>query len=60
MVKRKLKNLINLGSFANYKKLPTYKKSKQQNKENVSINDHEGIQADSTYRNPWTWILSHL
>jgi hypothetical protein len=27
MVKRRLKNLINLGSFSNYKKLPTYKKS---------------------------------
>ena len=49
MVKRGLKNLINLGSFANYKKLPTYKKSKQKNKENVSNNEHRGMQANSTY-----------
>jgi hypothetical protein len=61
MVKRGLKNLINLGSFSNYKKLPTYKKSKQENKENVSNNDHGGMQADSTYRNLWTQMLSpHL
>jgi hypothetical protein len=53
MVKQRLKNLINLGSFSNYKKLPTYKKSKQENKENVSNNDHGGMQADSTYRKPW-------
>ena len=57
MVKRGLKNLINLGSFSNYKKLPTYKKSKQENKENVSNNDHGGMQADSTYRKPWIWAL---
>ena len=43
MVKWRLKNLINLGSFSNYKKLPTYKKSKQENKENVSNNDHGGM-----------------
>ncbi|KIM74143.1 hypothetical protein PILCRDRAFT_14692 [Piloderma croceum F 1598] len=30
-------NLINLGSFSNYKKLPTYKKSKQENKENEPL-----------------------
>ena len=61
MVKQRLKNLINLDSFSNYKKLPTYKKSKQENKENVSNNDHGGVQADSTYRKLLTWILSpHL
>jgi hypothetical protein len=52
MVKRRLKNLTNLGSFSNYKKLPTYKKSKQENKENVSNNDYGGMQADRTYRKP--------
>ena len=29
--------------------LPTYKKSKQENKENVSNNGYGGMQADSTY-----------
>jgi hypothetical protein len=29
--------------------LSTYKKSKQENKENVSNNGHGGMQADSTY-----------
>jgi len=36
MPKRKLRNLLNLGAFSNYKKLPTYKKTKPQDKENVS------------------------
>jgi hypothetical protein len=39
MGKHKLKNLMNLGAFSSYKKLPTYKKSKHKNKENVG-NDH--------------------
>jgi len=33
MGKCKLKNLVNLGAFFNYEKLPTYKKSKDKNKE---------------------------
>ena len=33
MVKQRLNNLINIGLFSNYKKLPTYKKSKQENKQ---------------------------
>jgi len=36
MVKRKLKNLVNLGSWSKHKKLPTYRKSKREEKENVS------------------------
>lgn len=39
MGKRKLMNLINLGLWSNYKKKPTYKHSKKQNKENVSNHD---------------------
>jgi hypothetical protein len=38
MPKGKLMNLVNLGAFSNYKKLPTYKKTKPQEKENVSSN----------------------
>jgi len=36
MGKQKLMNLINLGSWSNYKKKSTYKISKKENKENVS------------------------
>jgi hypothetical protein len=36
MGKQNLKNLANLGSWSNHKKLPTYRKSKKENKENVS------------------------
>jgi len=52
MGKQKLMNLANLGSWSSYKKLPTYKKSKEQNKENVSNHVRGGIQSDSTYRIP--------
>jgi hypothetical protein len=59
MPKRKLRKLLNLGAFSNYKNLPTYKKTKPQDKENVSNHNIEGMQADSTYRKPlkWTWSL---
>ena len=57
MPKRKLRKLLNLGAFSNYKKLPTYKKTKPQDKENVSnILNIGGMQADSTYRKPPNWI----
>jgi hypothetical protein len=36
MPKRKLRKLLNFGVFSNYKKLPTYRKTKLQDKENVS------------------------
>ena len=49
MVKQRLKDFINLGSFFNYKKPPTYKESQQDNKENVSNNDHGGMQVNITY-----------
>jgi hypothetical protein len=55
MPKRKLRNLLNLGAFSNYKKLPTYKKTKPQDKENVSDHNFGGIQADSTYRKLPNW-----
>jgi hypothetical protein len=55
MPKRKLRNLLNLGAFSNYKKLPTYKKTKPQDKENVSNHNIGGMQADSTYRKSLKW-----
>jgi hypothetical protein len=55
MPKRRLRNLLNLGAFSNYKKLPTYKKTKLQDKENVSNHNIGGMQADSTYRKPLKW-----
>lgn len=55
MGKRKLRNLVNLGSWSNYKKLPTYKKS-EENKENVSNIVRGDIQSDSTYRIPPKWM----
>jgi hypothetical protein len=36
MGKRKLMNLCNIGSYSTYKKLASYRKPKQDNKENVS------------------------
>jgi hypothetical protein len=53
MGKQQLRNLANLGSWSSYKKLPTYKKSKEENKENVSNQD---IQSDNTYRIPLKWM----
>jgi hypothetical protein len=57
MGKQKLINLRNIGLWSSYKKLPTYKKSKEENKENV-VSHHVwgGIQSDSTYRIPLKWI----
>jgi hypothetical protein len=48
MPKRKLRNLLNLGTFSNYMKLPTYKKKKPQDKENVSNYNIGGMQTDGT------------
>ena len=48
MTKRKLRNLLNLGPFSNYMKLPTYKKKKLQDKENVSNYKIGGNQTDGT------------
>jgi len=56
MPKRKLRNLLNLGAFSNHKKLPTYKKKKQQGKHIVSNHDNNSngsMQTDSAYRNVW-------
>jgi len=52
MGKRKLMNLCNLGSYSTYKKLASYRKPNQDNKENVSKCDNTVIPADSTYRIP--------
>jgi hypothetical protein len=41
MPKRKLSHLINLGSYNKYKGIPSYKKSKQNDKENVSFIEWE-------------------
>jgi len=67
MVKQKLKNLINLGSFYSHKKLPTYKKSKQENKENVSIwiaasQEHEEVSrlTQDTFHTSDHYILGLL
>ena len=44
MPKRKLSHLINLGSYSKYKGIPSFKKSKQKNKENVSfITEWKGL-----------------
>jgi len=37
MPEQKLSHLINLGSYKKYKRIPFYKKSKQNNKDNVSF-----------------------
>jgi hypothetical protein len=37
MPKQKLNHLINLGFYNKYKGIPSYKKSKQNDKENVSF-----------------------
>ena len=55
MGKRKLGNLVNLGSWSNYKKLPTYKKY-EENKENVSNIVRGDIQSDSTHRILPKWM----
>ena len=47
MGKLKLKNLGNLGLWPSYKKLPAYKKSKEENKENVNNHVTGDIQSDS-------------
>ena len=41
MIKCKVRNLVNLGLWSSFKKLTTYKKSKEENKENVSIHVRE-------------------
>ena len=55
MEKKKLMNLYNLGSCSTYKKLASYRKPKQVNKENVSKCDNTVIPADSTYRISFKW-----
>jgi len=52
MPKRKLRNLPNLETFSNYKKLPTYKKTKPQDKENVSNITLEACKLTALTGNP--------
>jgi hypothetical protein len=55
MPPKKIRNLFNTGAFSNDKKLPTYKKTKCQDKVNVSHHNIGGMGADSTHRKPPNW-----
>ena len=48
MGEKKLINFCNLGSYCSPKKLASYRKPKQDNKENVGKCDNTVILADST------------
>jgi hypothetical protein len=55
MGEKKLINFCNLGSYCSPKKLASYRKPKQDNKENVGKCDNTVILADSTYSIPVKW-----